>query len=195
MNIRTICLAILAHGEASGYDLKKHWEDGPFFHLGGASFGSIYPALARLEQEGLVASREETQPGKPPRRVYSLTAAGSKAFIEDMSAAPEPDVFRSHFGIIALCAPFLSRETVARAIDERLAQQRAEVSTLEPLVESERHSTSGWLVDWGVTQFKNEIAFIEKNRSRLEALAGTAKPGEHLPVCALHDTDTQTAAE
>src|ERR1700754_4773090 len=100
MNIRTICLAILAHGEASGYDLKKHWEDGPFFHLGGASFGSIYPALARLEQEGLVASREETQPGKPPRRVYALTQAGSKAFLDEMSVTPERDVFRSHFGII-----------------------------------------------------------------------------------------------
>jgi PadR family transcriptional regulator AphA len=63
MNIRTICLAILAHGEASGYDLKKNWEDGPFSYLGGASFGSIYPALARLEQDGLIKSREETQPG------------------------------------------------------------------------------------------------------------------------------------
>lgn len=195
MNIRTICLAILAHGEASGYDLKKNWEDGPFFHLGGASFGSIYPALAKLEQEGLVASREETQPGKPPRRVYALTPAGSKIFLEEMSAPPERDVFRSHFGIIALCAPFLSRETVIRAIDERLRQQRAEVASLEPLIASEQHSTTGWLVDWGVTQFKNEIVFLEANRARVEALAGTATPGEHRPVCAIHETDTQTAAE
>src|SRR5687768_5311945 len=123
MNVRTICLAILAHGEASGYDLKKNWEDGPFGALGGARFASIYPALARLEQDGLIGSREEMQPGKPPKRVYSLTAAGSKAFLDEMSTTPEPDVFRSHFGIIALCAPFLSRETIARAIDERLRQQ------------------------------------------------------------------------
>jgi DNA-binding PadR family transcriptional regulator len=195
MNIRTICLAILAHGEASGYDLKKHWEDGPFFHLGGASFGSIYPALARLEQEGLVASREETQAGKPPRRVYALTPAGSKTFLTEMGATPERDVFRSHFGIIALCAPFLSRETIARAIDERLKQQSAEVAALEPIMNGEGNSTVGWLLDWGTTQFKNEIAFLKANRSRLEALAGTAKPGEHLSLCALHETDKQTAAE
>lgn len=195
MNIRTICLAILAHGEASGYDLKKHWEDGPFFHLGGASFGSIYPALAKLEQEGLVASREETQPGKPPRRVYALTPAGSAAFLDEMRTPPERDVFRSHFGIITLCAPFLPRETIARAIDERLKQQRAEVAALEPVLAAEQQTTTGWLVDWGITQFKSEIAFLEKNRSRIEALAGTAKPGEHLPVCTLHETDTQTAAE
>jgi PadR family transcriptional regulator, regulatory protein AphA len=195
MNIRTICLAILAHGEASGYDLKKHWEDGPFFHLGGASFGSIYPALAKLEQEGLVASREETQAGKPPRRVYALTPAGSQAFLDEMSATPERDVFRSHFGIIALCAPFLSRETVVRAIDERLKQQSGEVSVLEPIMHAEGHNTVGWLVEWGVTQFKNEIAFLKANRGRLEALAGTARPGEHLPVCTLNETAKQTAAE
>jgi PadR family transcriptional regulator AphA len=195
MNIRTICLAILAHGEASGYDLKKNWEDGPFSYLGGASFGSIYPALARLEQDGLIASREETQPGKPPRRVYSLTETGRAVFLEEMNATPERDIFRSHFGIIALCTPFLTRETIARAIDERLKQQRSEVGGIEHLIGEEKNSPIGWLVEWGVTQFKNEIAFLEANRARLEAMAGTATPGEHRPVCTLHDTDAQTAAE
>ena len=41
MNVRTICMAILAHGEATGYDLKKSWTEGPFAYLGGASYGSI----------------------------------------------------------------------------------------------------------------------------------------------------------
>jgi DNA-binding PadR family transcriptional regulator len=195
MNIRTICLAILAHGEASGYDLKKNWEDGPFGAMGGASFGSIYPALAKLEQDGLITSREEMQPGKPPKRVYSLTAAGSKVFLEEMSATPEPDVFRSHFGIIVMCTPFLTREVVARAIDERLKQQRAEISTIEPLATTEKNSAVGWLVEWGVSQFRNEVAFLEKNRARLEAMAGTARPGEHLRICGLDAIDAQTAAE
>lgn len=193
MNVRTICLAILAHGEASGYDLKKNWEDGPFGAMGGASFGSIYPALAKLEQDGLIASREEIQHGKPPRRVYSLTEAGSKIFLEEMSTTPEPDVFRSHFGIIAMCAPFLGREVVARVLDERLRQQRAEIATIEPLVDQEKDTPVGWLIQWGLSQFRNEITFIEANRTRLEALADTAKPGQQLTICRL--SDTQDAAE
>jgi DNA-binding PadR family transcriptional regulator len=195
MNIRTICLAILAHGEASGYDLKKNWEDGPFGAMGGASFGSIYPALAKLEQDGLIVSREEMQQGKPPKRVYSLTGVGRTVFLEEMSVKPEPDVFRSHFGIIALCAPFLTRETIARAIDERLKQQRTEVAGMEHLIAAEKNSTIGWLVGWGLSQFTNEIAYLEANRGRLEALASTATPGEHLPICGLHTSDAQTAAE
>jgi len=184
MNIRTICLAILAHGEASGYDLKKNWEDGPFGAMGGASYGSIYPALAKLEMDGLIRSREETQPGKPSRRVYSLTEAGRAAFIAEMSETPEKDVFRSHFGIIALCTPFLSRETISRALDERLKQQTAEIAMLEPLIAREAGTPVGWLVEWGVAQFRNEIAFLTANRARLEAMAGTAKPGEQMDICA-----------
>ena len=195
MNIRTICLAILAHGEASGYDLKKSWEDGPFSYLGGASFGSIYPALAKLEKDGLVFSREDVQPGKPSRRIYALTDAGRAVFVEEMSAAPEPDIFRSHFGIIALCAPFLPRETVSRALDERLRQQTAQLAEIEPIAESERSSAIGWLIDWGITQFRNEIDFISANRARLEDLADTATPGEHMLLCALHDRDSRNAAE
>jgi len=193
MNIRTICLAILAHGEASGYDLKKNWEDGPFGAMGGASFGSIYPALAKLEQDGLIASREEVQPGKPPRRVYSLTDAGSRTFLEEMSMTPEPDFFRSHFGIIAMCAPFLEREVIARALDARLRQQRAEIACIEPLANEENGTPVGWLIQWGLSQFRNEIAFIEANRSQLEALADTAKPGQQLKICGL--SHTQDAAE
>jgi PadR family transcriptional regulator, regulatory protein AphA len=193
MNIRTICLAILAHGEASGYDLKKNWEDGPFGAMGGASFGSIYPALAKLEQDGLIASREESQPGKPPRRVYSLTDAGSRTFLEEMSTTPEPDVFRSHFGIIAMCAPFLEREVIARALDARLRQQRAEIACIEPLANEESGTPVGWLIQWGLNQFRNEIAFIEANRSQLEALADTAKPGQQMKICGL--SHTQDAAE
>jgi DNA-binding PadR family transcriptional regulator len=195
MNIRTICLAILAHGETSGYDLKKNWEGGPFSYLGGASFGSIYPALARLEQDGLIRSREEAHPGKPPRRVYALTEAGREAFVAEMSSAPEKDVFRSHFGIIALCTPFLPRETIARAIDERLKQQRSEIDQLEPLVGQEQHHSVGWLLEWGIAQFKNEVAFIEANRERLEALAGTTTPGNRSEICGVTHTHSTQAAE
>src|SRR5262245_58189130 len=40
--------------------------------------GSVYPALHRLEREGLVASRQELADGRR-RRIYRLTASGEKA--------------------------------------------------------------------------------------------------------------------
>ncbi len=40
--------------------------------------GQLYPALQRLEDLGFVESEWEAQVGKPNRRLYRLTEAGSK---------------------------------------------------------------------------------------------------------------------
>ena len=73
MSVRSLCLAILSFGDATGYEIRKESTEGRFSYFDDASFGSIYPALARLESEGLVTVREEPQAGKPARKVYSIT--------------------------------------------------------------------------------------------------------------------------
>ena len=45
VDVKTVCLGMLTDGEASGYDLKKHFESS-FGHFFAAGYGSIYPALA-----------------------------------------------------------------------------------------------------------------------------------------------------
>ena len=54
-----------------GYDLMK---------AAGLPSGTLYPMLARLQQEGLVQSEWEAQRedagGRPPRKYYRLTAEG-----------------------------------------------------------------------------------------------------------------------
>ena len=45
--------------------------------------GTLYPMLARLQDEGLVTSQWESQSadaaGRPPRKYYQLTAEGARA--------------------------------------------------------------------------------------------------------------------
>jgi PadR family transcriptional regulator, regulatory protein PadR len=56
-----------------GYDLMK---------AARLASGTLYPMLARLEDEGLVSSEWEPPPadagGRPPRRYYRLTAEGAQ---------------------------------------------------------------------------------------------------------------------
>jgi DNA-binding PadR family transcriptional regulator len=68
MDVKTVCLGMLNDGEASGYDLKKHFES-TFAHFFAAGYGSIYPALSSLAEAGLVNCREIAQDGKPDRMV------------------------------------------------------------------------------------------------------------------------------
>jgi DNA-binding PadR family transcriptional regulator len=72
-----LLLAVLEAGPAHGYAVIEALRSGS----GGAfdlPTGTVYPALHRLEDQGLVASTWSDGPGRK-RRTYRLTAAGHKA--------------------------------------------------------------------------------------------------------------------
>ena len=73
-----IVLAALSSGPAHGYavieEIKRR--SGQAFDL---AEGTIYPALHRLEQADLLASRWVTAESGRRRRVYSLTRGGERA--------------------------------------------------------------------------------------------------------------------
>jgi PadR family transcriptional regulator, regulatory protein PadR len=76
-----IVLAALAAGPAHGYAVIEEIRrrSGRAFDL---PEGTIYPALHRLEQAGLLASRWVTAESGRRRRVYVLTRRGDRAFAE-----------------------------------------------------------------------------------------------------------------
>jgi PadR family transcriptional regulator PadR len=51
-----------------------------------SSEGTIYPLLARMRRDGLVATEWQESPLGPPRRYYKLTAGGRKALDEFRSS-------------------------------------------------------------------------------------------------------------
>jgi transcriptional regulator len=75
-----IVLAALSDGPAHGYAVIQeiHRRSGGAFDL---PEGTIYPALHRLEQGGLLSSRWTAGDGRR-RRVYSLTRSGRRALAD-----------------------------------------------------------------------------------------------------------------
>jgi PadR family transcriptional regulator, regulatory protein PadR len=73
-----IVLAALAPGPAHGYAVIEEIrrKSGRAFDL---AEGTIYPALHRLEQAGLLSSRWVTAESGRRRRVYALTRQGGRA--------------------------------------------------------------------------------------------------------------------
>lgn len=77
-NVDLLLMGVLRHGPAHGYAIVatlRERSDGEF----DLAEGTIYPALHRLEQTGLVRSSVETAQGRR-RRTYALTPRGRKAF-------------------------------------------------------------------------------------------------------------------
>src|ERR1700746_951355 len=73
-----IVLAALSAGPAHGYAVIEEIR-----HRSGQAFdlpeGTIYPALHRLEQAGLLASHWVVSESRRQRRVYELTRRGQRA--------------------------------------------------------------------------------------------------------------------
>lgn len=81
-HLETLVLSALRQGEAHGFEVLRRLEaaGSPSLKL---KEGSLYPALYRLESEGLIKGAwEPAESGRrgPRRRVYRLTARGRKRF-------------------------------------------------------------------------------------------------------------------
>ncbi|ODT72174.1 MAG: hypothetical protein ABS75_05100 [Pelagibacterium sp. SCN 63-23] len=150
MNVRTLCLSILYEHEASGYDIRRMSMDGELAYFVEASYGSIYPALARLEDDGLVTSRIEQQEGKPARKVYTITEAGRKAFADELAEPLGEDTFRSPFLLFARFAHILPHELVERRSQEFLQRTIDSRKQLDGAL-AERDCTPAdlWVINYG----------------------------------------------
>lgn len=173
MNVKTLCLSILNFGDATGYEIKKMSEDGRFSHFIDASFGSIYPALVRLTEDGYVSCREEHQAGKPDRKVYSLTDAGRAAFQRALREDPAPDKFKSEFLLQMMCAGMLDTAYVERLIDTRIAHLQEELNCLKEAQQRCDHQGSQYVIGYGLAVFRAALSYLETSRERGIALAGT----------------------
>jgi len=73
-----VILGVIGWRPCSGYDIKAELEQGCAALLSSLNFGSIYPSLKKLQDEGLVRMEQEGAAGRP-RKVHELTAQGREA--------------------------------------------------------------------------------------------------------------------
>jgi len=89
---RVVLLGLLDHEPASGYDLRRliGVRLGAFWRAG---YAQIYPALARLERDGLVTVTIEESAKRQPKKVFAITEAGRGALEDALrSFAPSPEM-------------------------------------------------------------------------------------------------------
>jgi DNA-binding PadR family transcriptional regulator len=138
-----------------------------------ASYGAIYPALTKLEADGCVTFREETHPGKPARKVYSITDNGRQELFEALCEPPAKDIFKSEFLLIAMCASRLPREVVAKAIAVRERQLEEEIKLVRSIGEGDCEGGTEWVCAYGLTCLSGSLDHLRATRDRLLAVAGS----------------------
>ena len=181
MDVKTVCLGMLTHGEASGYDLKKDFESS-FAHCFAAGFGSIYPALASLAEQGLVSCKEVPQEGKPDRKVYQITAAGRAHLLKELDNPAPSHKIRSEFLVTMAFAHLMAPEQVQRVLDsciEDAEQNLRLIDELECSCSEEWPAGARFSMDFGRTMLRTMKEFVEQNRHMFEEDYEDSLTGTH----------------
>jgi PadR family transcriptional regulator AphA len=168
MDVRTICLGILTRGDATGYEIKKLFEDDGYQHFVEASFGSIYPALSRLTEEGLVSVRAEAQEKRPDRKVYSITPAGRSTFLGALLKPLQEDRHRSPFVFAMLFSHLLPPPRVSAMLDAYIHQCETKLAQICDHKSAAHTPGERFVKGLGQAIYVSMLEFLQAHRAEIE---------------------------
>ncbi|HEX9530621.1 MAG TPA: PadR family transcriptional regulator [Acidimicrobiales bacterium] len=195
-------LGVLKETELHGYELKKRLADalGPFSSV---SFGSLYPALARLEAAGAVKAVEAFAPAGGPatpmtgslsgelaafrarrastrgqrgKKVYGITERGEQLFEELLAAGSGPEDERA-FNLRLAFARYLPDDERLGMLERRRAQLVERLAKARAALRAGRERLDGYgrsLIDHSTESTERDISWLD----RLIAAERTPKDGK-----------------
>jgi DNA-binding PadR family transcriptional regulator len=123
-------LGLLKERAMHGYQLKKHLADtlGSFWQV---SYGSLYPALKRLQREGAVEMIFPQDEIGRRKNVYRITPHGEAVFAELLERAGADATEDNGFSVRLAFFKYLKPETRIRLLERRRVFLEGRGSTLK----------------------------------------------------------------
>ena len=167
MNTSDLCLGALFFGDASGYEIKQRFET-TFSHFQRASFGAIYPALSKLEKEGLVSARIEVQEKRPDKKVFSLTAAGRQHFVDSLQHTEPTESCRSDFILLMFFADYLTPEKLQSVLQKQEAELQKTLDILKQIKSAYPHSPGqAFTLDFGIHMKTAALDYLRRHQATI----------------------------
>jgi DNA-binding PadR family transcriptional regulator len=167
-----------------GYDVRRELQSWQAEEWASIAPGSIYHALRKLAEEGLLEEVATEQVGaRPARTTYRVTAKGDLEFAELLrrywwSYRQPIDPFHAGFAFL----PALPRGEAVAALRNRARVLRAAVDNHRFAIASEWMKQSkpahvSWMFELAVARMEAEIAWCERVAGRIESGAELFPPG------------------
>ena len=181
-------LASIAHEPKSGYDLTK-WFARIASHFCSAGYGSIYPALSRFEEDGLVVHEVVPSGQGPERKVYSLTERGKDVLLGWSGEPAAGSDIRDEQLVKALSYGMLPPETALGLLDEARGRHVARLEHYGELgrnldgrlrkgeVSGEAHLGSLLVLKRGIGFEREYISWCEEAKTLISGFAGRGLDG------------------
>ena len=158
-----------------GYDVRRELLSWNADKWANVQPGSIYHALRKLAEEGLLREVATEQVGaRPARTTYEVTEKGAEEFLSLLrnnwwSLATPADPFMAAFSFL----PALPREEAAAALRNRGQQLRASINQLRAAMKSDwvvnKPTFVSWMWELSIERAETEIGWCERTAAKIEA--------------------------
>lgn len=160
-----MCLGILSLGQASGYEIKKELEEGPLSFLFDAGFGSIYPALKKLQSDDLIKQVQTPDGGRTDAKYYAITDIGTETLIQALQKKKSKDKIKSPIMFAMFLGHLLPDETLTRMTQEYLHHYQDYYKILKEWQssDSDLSPSQKYIMAMGEAVITAKLKFIEEN--------------------------------
>ena len=146
-----------------GYQLSKRLADtlGAFWKV---SYGSLYPALKRLEREGAVESVFPRDEVGRRKNVYRITEKGEELFYELLQEAGQESWEDNRFRVRLAFFKYLKPETRLRLLEKRRAYLEDRLSEIKTSLRNARERIDNYtlsLMEHGREATQQDIAWLD----------------------------------
>lgn len=167
MDVKTLCLGALTLGDATGYEIRKMFEEGPFGQFYDASYGSIYPALNALLKDHLVSVTEHAQDGRPDKKVYCLTPQGLQYFKDALAEPPTKDKIRSEHVVRLFFADYMTEKDLKAVYSSYLSHFEEQAEKLKNMEAENANSGRMFARGLGLRFYESMAAYLIENHDAL----------------------------
>jgi PadR family transcriptional regulator AphA len=182
VSIRHFILGLLNRQPMSGYDIKSFLKSLSWL-IDSPSFGSLYPALHALLENGLVTVEVVSRQDKPPRKIYSITESGRQVLQEWLGQPIGSGVSLKAFLMRLVLASNLSQAGLVAYLEQRRTQVAAHQLDLEQtagVMDEGMDLGERLALEYGLAVAAAELGWLESTLARQsqQPPSAEAPPGD-----------------
>ena len=180
-------LGLLKDRSVHGYQLKKHLADtlGSFWQV---SYGSLYPALKRLQRQGAVEMIFPKDEVGRRKNVYRITPKGEELFAELLEQAGQEASGDNGFSVRLAFFKYLKPESRIRLLERRRAFLEGRGTSLKQSLQRYKERIDNYtlsLMNHELAATENDIRWlddlIQAERRQARPAAGRPAPRARRP--------------
>lgn len=164
VSLRHFILGLLTRQPMSGYDIKRFLQRLSWL-VGSPSFGSLYPALHTLLENGLVTVEVIPRQDKPPRKIYTITEIGQQELQKWLDRPVASGVSLRAFLMRLILASNLSSDGLIAHLEQRRAEVADHQLTLQQTAEAMDEGADlgdRLALEYGLTVAEAELAWLDR---------------------------------